>query len=162
MKMSVLKQWKSLIDNPKFITSYHSCKTHLFVKYEIANDLKYVSIANDDTFPNQISSITVPQPISLLDYTSTLTSFNEYVFALSGGVVDWKSAKQITTVMSSTEAGYIDAAEASMKAVWMRKFIDGLGNVMPSNKRLMEMLCDNEHEIAIANGTGILKGSKHF
>ncbi|GKA10566.1 retrotransposon protein, putative, ty1-copia subclass [Tanacetum coccineum] len=28
---------------------------------------------------------------------------------------------------------YIDAAEASMEAVWMRKFIDGLGGVVPSN-----------------------------
>ncbi|GKD46830.1 retrotransposon protein, putative, ty1-copia subclass [Tanacetum coccineum] len=40
--------------------------------------------------------------------------------------VDWKSAKQSTTAMSSTEAEYIAAAEASMEAVWMRKFIDGL------------------------------------
>nr|GEU44026.1 putative Gag-Pol polyprotein [Tanacetum cinerariifolium] len=41
------------------------------------------------------------------------------------------------------EAEYIDIVEASMEAVWMRKFIDGLGGVMPSNKRPMEMLCDN-------------------
>ncbi|GJR76990.1 zinc finger, CCHC-type containing protein [Tanacetum coccineum] len=53
--------------------------------------------------------------------------------------VDRKSAKQSTTAMSSTEAEYIAAAKASIKAVWMRKFIDGLGNVMPSNKRPMEM-----------------------
>nr|GEV66683.1 retrovirus-related Pol polyprotein from transposon TNT 1-94 [Tanacetum cinerariifolium] len=109
-----------------------------------------------------MSIIPLPNPISLLNYTSTLTSVNEYVFVLSGGVVDWKSAKQSTTVMSSTEAGYIAAAKASMKAVWMRKFIDGLGNVVPSNKRPMEMLCDNELAIAIANDTRILKGSKHF
>ncbi|GKC02175.1 retrovirus-related pol polyprotein from transposon TNT 1-94 [Tanacetum coccineum] len=68
------KLWKSLIDSP--ITSYHSCKTHLFVKYEIANDPKCVSIADDDTFPNQKSSLTVPQPVSLLYYISTLTSIN--------------------------------------------------------------------------------------
>ncbi|GJZ78687.1 retrotransposon protein, putative, ty1-copia subclass [Tanacetum coccineum] len=37
-----------------------------------------------------------------------------------------KSAKQSTTAMSSIEAKYIAAAEASMEAVWMRKFIDGL------------------------------------
>ncbi|GKD40358.1 hypothetical protein Tco_1260565 [Tanacetum coccineum] len=38
-----------------------------------------------------------------------------HVFELNGGVVDWKSAKQITTAMSSTEeAEYIVAAEASM------------------------------------------------
>nr|GEX71112.1 retrovirus-related Pol polyprotein from transposon TNT 1-94 [Tanacetum cinerariifolium] len=51
-----------------------------------------------------------------------------------------KSAKQSTTVMSSTEAEYIVVAEASMEAVWMRKIIDEL-DVMPSNKRPMEMLC---------------------
>ncbi|GJU48748.1 zinc finger, CCHC-type containing protein [Tanacetum coccineum] len=62
-----------------------------------------------------------------------------YVFVLNGGVVAWKSAKQSTTDMSSTEAEYIAAAEALMIAVWMRKFIDGLGGVMPSNKRPMEM-----------------------
>ncbi|GJV16514.1 hypothetical protein Tco_1361837 [Tanacetum coccineum] len=72
-----------------------------------------------------------------------------YVFVLNGGAVDWKSAKQITTIMSSTEAKYIATAEASMEVVWMRKFIDGLGGVVPSNKRPMEMLCDNKPRIAI-------------
>ncbi|GJS31494.1 retrotransposon protein, putative, ty1-copia subclass [Tanacetum coccineum] len=72
-----------------------------------------------------------------------------YVFVLNGGAVDWKSAKQSTTAMSSTEVEYIDAAEASMEAVWMRKFIDGLGGVMPSNKRILEMLCDNELSLVI-------------
>ncbi|GJT99401.1 retrotransposon protein, putative, ty1-copia subclass [Tanacetum coccineum] len=35
--------------------------------------------------------------------------------------------------------------------VWMRKFIDGLGDVMPLNKRPMEILCDNEPALAIAS-----------
>ncbi|GJY54440.1 F-box domain containing protein, partial [Tanacetum coccineum] len=73
---SVSKLWKSLIDNPKFITSYHSCKTHLFVKYRLANEVKYVSIVDDHTFPNQKSSLTVPKPVSQLGYISTLTSVN--------------------------------------------------------------------------------------
>ncbi|GKC22624.1 retrotransposon protein, putative, ty1-copia subclass [Tanacetum coccineum] len=71
-----------------------------------------------------------------------------------------KSTKQSTTAMSSTEVGYITTAEASMEAVWMRKFIDGLRNVMPSNKR--QMLCDNEPAIVIANDPGILKGARNF
>ncbi|GJW80709.1 retrotransposon protein, putative, ty1-copia subclass [Tanacetum coccineum] len=37
-----------------------------------------------------------------------------YVFVLNGGAVDWKSAKQSTIAMSSIEAEYIVAAEASM------------------------------------------------
>ncbi|GJZ51429.1 hypothetical protein Tco_0605944 [Tanacetum coccineum] len=85
-----------------------------------------------------------------------------YVFVLNGGAVDWKSAKQSTTAMSSTEAEYIAAAEASMEAIWMRKFIDGLSDVVPSNKRHMEMLCDNEHAIAIAADPEILKGARHY
>ncbi|GJR49628.1 retrotransposon protein, putative, ty1-copia subclass [Tanacetum coccineum] len=76
--------------------------------------------------------------------------------------VDWKSARQSTTAMSFTEAEYIAAAEASMEAIWMRKFIDGLGDVVPSNKRPMEMLCDNEPAIAIAADLGILKGVRNF
>ncbi|GJZ88360.1 retrotransposon protein, putative, ty1-copia subclass [Tanacetum coccineum] len=85
-----------------------------------------------------------------------------YVFVLNGEAVDWKSAKQSTTAMSSIEVEYIAAADASMEAVWMRKFIDGLEGVVPSNKRPMEMLCDNEPTIAIANDPGILKGARHF
>ncbi|GKB08325.1 hypothetical protein Tco_0836609, partial [Tanacetum coccineum] len=77
---------------------------------------------------------------------------------LKNGTVPSKS----TTAMSSTEAEYIAVVEASMEAVWMRKFIDGLGDVVPSNKSSMEMLCDNEPAIAIAIDPGILKGARHF
>ncbi|GJS91933.1 hypothetical protein Tco_0774569 [Tanacetum coccineum] len=63
---------------------------------------------------------------------------------------------------AKTPTEYIAAAEASMEAVWMRKFIVGLGGAVPLNKRPMEMLCDNEPTIAIANDPGILKGARHF
>nr|GEU30581.1 hypothetical protein [Tanacetum cinerariifolium] len=76
-----------------------------------------------------------------------------YVFVLNGGAVDWKSAKQSNTVVSSIEAEYIATVEVSMEAVWMREFIDGLGGVMPSNKRLA---------LAIASDPRIIKGTKHF
>ncbi|GJW34504.1 hypothetical protein Tco_0054536 [Tanacetum coccineum] len=50
-----------------------------------------------------------------------------YFFVLNGGAVDWKSSKQSTTAMSAIEAEYIGASEAAMEAVWIRKFISGLG-----------------------------------
>nr|GEY81530.1 putative retrotransposon protein [Tanacetum cinerariifolium] len=50
---------------------------------------------------------------------------------LDGGVVVWKSYKQSTTAMFAAEAEYIAASEATMEAVWIRKFISGLGIVPP-------------------------------
>ncbi|GKD04926.1 retrotransposon protein, putative, ty1-copia subclass, partial [Tanacetum coccineum] len=44
----------------------------------------------------------------------------------------------------------------------MKKFIDRLGGVMPSNKRPMEMLCDDEAAIEIADDPVILKRGRHF
>nr|GEV40149.1 hypothetical protein [Tanacetum cinerariifolium] len=52
-----------------------------------------------------------------------------YVFILNGGTLDWKSSKESTTVMSATEAEYIAASKAEIEAVWIRKFILGLGKI---------------------------------
>ncbi|GJZ69520.1 hypothetical protein Tco_0633070 [Tanacetum coccineum] len=84
------------------------------------------------------------------------------VSCYADATMDRKSAKQSTTAMSSTEAEYIVVAKASMEAVWIRKFINGLRRVVPSNKQPIEMLCDNEPAIAIANDPGILKGARRF
>nr|GEX88281.1 hypothetical protein [Tanacetum cinerariifolium] len=58
-----------------------------------------------------------------------LKSQTGYVFVLNGGAVDWKSVKQRIFATSSLEAKYIAAFDASKEAVWVRKFISGLGVV---------------------------------
>ncbi|GKC12161.1 putative retrotransposon protein [Tanacetum coccineum] len=73
-----------------------------------------------------------------------------YVFVLNGGAVDWKSSKQSTTAMSATEAEYIAALEAAMEAVWIRKFISGLG-IVPTINEPIKMFCDNSAALLIAN-----------
>ncbi|GKB55785.1 retrotransposon protein, putative, ty1-copia subclass [Tanacetum coccineum] len=90
-------------------------------------------------------------------------SFTEtgYVFVLNGGVVDWKSAKQSIFATSSAEAEYIAAYDASKEAVWVRKFISGLG-VVPTIEEPINMYCDNTRAITIANESGITKGARHF
>ncbi|GJU73991.1 hypothetical protein Tco_1265396 [Tanacetum coccineum] len=75
---------------------------------------------------------------------------------MNGGAVDWKSSKQSTTAMSSMEAEYIAAAKAAMEAIWIRKFISGLG-VVPSIDRPMDMYCDNTCAITIADEPGVQK-----
>ncbi|GKB38113.1 F-box domain containing protein, partial [Tanacetum coccineum] len=70
---SVSKQWKSFIDNPKFIKNYHTNpKHHLLVRYNHVPT--YTSIIDDNTFPGQKFPITAPEPLNLLKFTFTLGS----------------------------------------------------------------------------------------
>nr|GFB91328.1 hypothetical protein [Tanacetum cinerariifolium] len=71
-----------------------------------------------------------------------LKSQTGYVFVLNGGAVDWKSAKQSIFATSSAEAEYIVAFDASKEAVWVRKFISGLG-VVPTIEEPISIYCDN-------------------
>ncbi|GJZ74865.1 hypothetical protein Tco_0639330 [Tanacetum coccineum] len=83
------------------------------------------------------------------------------MFLAYGGAVDWKSVKQSIFVTSSAEAEYIAAFDASKEAVWVRKFISGLG-VVPTIEKPINMYCDNTGAIALANESGITKGARHF
>ncbi|GJW07825.1 putative RNA-directed DNA polymerase [Tanacetum coccineum] len=84
-----------------------------------------------------------------------------YVFVLNGGAVDWKSSKQSTTAMSATEFEYIAASEAVMEAVWIRKFILGLG-IVPTINEPLNMYCDNSVAVHYANEPGVQRGARHY
>nr|GEY52467.1 hypothetical protein [Tanacetum cinerariifolium] len=84
-----------------------------------------------------------------------------YVFVLNRGVADWKSTKQSIFATSSTDAEYITAFDASKEAVWIRKFIFGLG-VVPIIEEPINMYCDNTVAIAIAKDHRVTKGARHF
>ncbi|GJZ01612.1 retrotransposon protein, putative, ty1-copia subclass [Tanacetum coccineum] len=67
-------------------------------------------IGNNVTMPQEVKSWLSDDSFQTnKDDTKSQTG---YVFVLNGGAVDWKSTKQNTTIMSSTEAEYIAAAEA--------------------------------------------------
>ncbi|XP_071718037.1 secreted RxLR effector protein 161-like [Rutidosis leptorrhynchoides] len=83
-----------------------------------------------------------------------------YVFVMNGGV-HWRSSKKSTTAMSTTESEYIAASEAAQEAVWIRKFIYGLG-IVPNIENPMDMYCENTGAIVIANELGVLRGTKHI
>ncbi|KAI3776478.1 hypothetical protein L1987_46263 [Smallanthus sonchifolius] len=58
---SVSKAWKSLIDSSDFIAQYSAQQQHLLVSYHDDSDKKFVSIADDDTFPQHKVYLTVPR-----------------------------------------------------------------------------------------------------
>ena len=68
------------------------------------------------------------------------------MFCLNGGSISWKSSKQDIVADSTTEAKYIAASEAAKEAVWIKKFINGLG-VVPSISNPVDLFCDNNGAI---------------
>ena len=68
------------------------------------------------------------------------------MFCLNGDVIRWKSSKQDIVADSATEAEYITASEAAKEAIWIKKFITGLG-VVPSISNPMDLFCDNNGAI---------------
>ncbi|GJV30431.1 F-box domain containing protein [Tanacetum coccineum] len=78
---SVSKQWKSFIDNPKFIKNYHINHPHplhhLLVRYNHVPT--YTSIIDDNTFPGQKFPLTAPEPLKLLRHAKPLGSVDGLV-----------------------------------------------------------------------------------
>ncbi|KAI3725470.1 hypothetical protein L1987_65258 [Smallanthus sonchifolius] len=66
---SVSKAWKSHIDSSDFIAHYSSQQKHLLVRYGDSIEQKYVSIVDDDTFPQHKVSLTIPPSVKMLKYS---------------------------------------------------------------------------------------------
>ncbi|GKD60643.1 retrotransposon protein, putative, ty1-copia subclass [Tanacetum coccineum] len=106
-------------------------------------------------------------------FTQNITSR----FQQNSGDLYWTNVKNILKYLRNTkdmflvyrvsskafllEAEYIAAYDASKEAVWVRKFIFGLG-VVPIIEEPINMYCDNTGAITIANESGINKGARHF
>ena len=88
-------------------------------------------------------------------------SQSEYVFCLNGGTVSWRSSKQDTVADSTTEAEYIAASDTAKEAVWIKKFITGLG-IVPSISDPVDLYCDNNGAIAQAKKPISHQRSKHI
>ena len=79
----------------------------------------------------------------------TLDHSQVMFFCLNGGAVSWRSSKQDTIDDSTIEAEYIAASDIANEAVWIKKFITGLG-IVPSISDLADLYCDNNRAIAQA------------
>ncbi|GJV71747.1 retrotransposon protein, putative, ty1-copia subclass [Tanacetum coccineum] len=61
-----------------------------------------------------------------------------------------KSSSNSTTARSATESELIAASECCLEAVWIRKFISGLG-IVPTINEPLNMYCDNSAAVHYAN-----------
>lgn len=57
----------------------------------------------------------------------TRRSTTGYVFKVHGGAIAWKSKRQNTVALSTTEAEYMASADAAKQAVWLRRLLEDVG-----------------------------------
>ena len=70
-----------------------------------------------------------------------------YVFSAAGGAITWKSKKQTTIALSTTQAEYVALSEAAHKACWLQNLFDELG--YPQENPML-IKGDNDGSISMA------------
>ncbi|KAF1334706.1 Integrase catalytic core protein, partial [Globisporangium splendens] len=90
----------------------------------------------------------------------TRRSTSGYVFVLNGGCISWRSKKQRTVALSSTEAEYMALSEATQEAVWLKAFMHELGE--DAGDGALTVFEDNQGAIALAKNPEFHKRTKHI
>jgi hypothetical protein len=86
-------------------------------------------------------------------------SRSAYVFSFGSGAVSWSSKKQASVALSTTEAEYIAANEATKQSIWLRRIMEDLNikQVQPT-----VIYCDNKSAIHLSKNPVLHKRSKHI
>jgi hypothetical protein len=91
----------------------------------------------------------------------TRRSTTGYVFKVYGGVVAWKSRRQPTVALSTTEAEYMASADAAKQATWLRLLLDDL-QLGPPTDSPIPIYNDNNGCIALSKNPVHHDKSKHI
>jgi Reverse transcriptase (RNA-dependent DNA polymerase)/gag-polypeptide of LTR copia-type/Integrase core domain/GAG-pre-integrase domain len=86
-------------------------------------------------------------------------STSGYLFQLGSNLVSWSSKKQVSVALSSTEAEYVSAAQASQEVLWLRQLLNDIGELTTQATVLFE---DNQGCIKIANNDKVSSRTKHI
>jgi len=86
-------------------------------------------------------------------------STSGYVFLAAGGAITWKSKKQMTIALSSTQAEYVALSKAACEACWLWSLFDELGY---PQEHPMLIKGDNDGSISMAKNQQFHSCSKHI
>jgi hypothetical protein len=86
-------------------------------------------------------------------------SITGWVFLLHNGAVSWQSRKQPTVALSSVEAEYMAATQATREAVWWRAFLAEIG-IPPTTSTTI--YSDSQGAIALGKNPEHHKRTKHI
>ncbi|KAM1197550.1 hypothetical protein ACFX2I_009121 [Malus domestica] len=86
-------------------------------------------------------------------------STSGYAFSFGSGVFSWASVKQSCVALSTAEAEYISASEATTQAIWLRFVLEDFGELQTEATPLH---CDNTSAIAITRNSVFHQKTKHI
>ena len=89
----------------------------------------------------------------------TRRSTTGYLFKLNGNLISWKSQRQTTVALSSTEAEYMGLCAAVQEAIWLKRLLKEL-KVYPDATVLIHQ--DNQGAIALAKNPVFHQRTKHI
>ncbi|CAL9018208.1 unnamed protein product, partial [Prunus brigantina] len=82
-----------------------------------------------------------------------------YAFSFGSGVFSWASVKQNTVALSTAEAEYVSAAEATTQAIWLRFVLDDFGEMQSDATPLF---CDNMSAISMVKNPVFHQKTRHI
>ena len=86
-------------------------------------------------------------------------STSGYAFSFGGGVFSWASVKQSTVALSTVEAKYVSASEATAQAIWLRFVLEDFGEMQAEATPLY---CDNTSTISMAKNLVFHQKTRHI
>lgn len=86
-------------------------------------------------------------------------STSGYAFTIGSGVFSWDSNKQNSVSLSTAEAEYVSAAEATSQAIWLRRILEDFGEMQ---SEATPLLCDNKSAIAMTRNLVFHNRTKHI
>jgi hypothetical protein len=89
----------------------------------------------------------------------TRRSTTGWVFKFGGGAVSWRTRRQKSVTLSSTEAEYCALTEAAKEAIWMQGLLDELGY---GNSGPVPLYEDNKGAICLAKNDVYHERTKHI
>ncbi|CAL9012442.1 unnamed protein product [Prunus brigantina] len=88
-----------------------------------------------------------------------MKSTSGYAFSFGSGAFSWASVKQHSVALSTAEAEYVSAAEATSQAIWLRFVLEDFGEEQTA---ATTVFCDNTSAIAMAKNPVFHQRSKHI
>ena len=71
----------------------------------------------------------------------TRHSTSGYVFKVYGNTVSWSSKKQNTVAKSTTEAEYVALSHATQEAIWLRRLLTDIREILDNASTIFEDYC---------------------